>query len=186
MAGLTAALELAQSSSHKHKYNIEIVILEARNLTVGRSHRHEISLPHLSTPTPSFVFDHGGQWVGPTQSHVLSILKKFNMTMYPSPHATSYSKLIITPTLSVTLPPTTPFCWDCLALPPQSTLPHLDSIIVFLVEMHHITAQTQRKNENDIEKEKENEDDVCKEIRELIRVMNVLGTLVENENEDEQ
>lgn len=68
-AGLAAALEL-------HDAGVEVLVLEARDRVGGRtlSQRDE----------DGTVIDHGGQWVGPTQQHFLSLVERFGVATFPT------------------------------------------------------------------------------------------------------
>ncbi|WP_328374788.1 FAD-dependent oxidoreductase [Streptomyces sp. NBC_00440] len=68
-AGLSAALRL-------HEQGLGVVVLEASSRVGGRV---------LSEERPSGpVVDHGGQWVGPTQKHLLALAERFGCRTFPT------------------------------------------------------------------------------------------------------
>lgn len=69
-AGLSAAWRL-------HKAGARVVVLEARNRVGGRSWT-------ITRKDGAFV-DYGGQWVGPSQDAILSLIKEMGGETYPSP-----------------------------------------------------------------------------------------------------
>ena len=69
LAGLSAANHLVTSSHPK------IALIEARDRVGGRTN----SIP--STKIPSEYIDIGGQWVGPLQDTVLSLIKYFKLEL---------------------------------------------------------------------------------------------------------
>ncbi|WSU46901.1 FAD-dependent oxidoreductase [Streptomyces sp. NBC_01089] len=68
-AGLSAALRLRE-------HGLDVVVLEAASRVGGRV---------LSEERPSGpVVDHGGQWVGPTQKHLLALAARFGCRTFPT------------------------------------------------------------------------------------------------------
>lgn len=68
-AGLAAALEL-------HDAGVDVIVLEAQHRVGGRT---------LSAKNEDgTVIDHGGQWVGPTQRHFLSLVERFDVATFPT------------------------------------------------------------------------------------------------------
>lgn len=68
-AGLSAALRLRDAG-------VDVVVLEASGRVGGRV---------LSEHRPDgLVLDHGGQWVGPTQKHLLALASRFGCGTFPS------------------------------------------------------------------------------------------------------
>ncbi|HEY0890792.1 MAG TPA: FAD-dependent oxidoreductase [Nocardioides sp.] len=67
-AGLSAALRL-------HDLGIEVLVLEAADRVGGRVH---------SEDRGDLVIDHGGQWVGPTQKHLLALAARFDCATFPT------------------------------------------------------------------------------------------------------
>ncbi|GAB3853237.1 flavin monoamine oxidase family protein [Nocardioides maradonensis] len=67
-AGLTTALEL-------HDAGVDVLVLEAGDRVGGRT---------LSTVEGGVRIDHGGQWVGPTQHHLLAMADRFGCTTFPT------------------------------------------------------------------------------------------------------
>ena len=68
-AGLAAALHLKDAG-------VSAVVLEAADRVGGRAHS-ELRGGRL-------VVDHGGQWVGPTQKHLLALAERFGCTLFPT------------------------------------------------------------------------------------------------------
>lgn len=68
LAGLTAARELVQAGH-------EVTVLEARDRVGGRTLTHQLD--------DGERIDLGGQWIGPTQSHVLGLVEEFGLEMAP-------------------------------------------------------------------------------------------------------
>ena len=68
-SGLAAARDLVASGR-------DVVVLEARDRVGGRT---------WSVPLDDTVVDLGGQWVGPTQHHLLGLLDEFGMATSPTP-----------------------------------------------------------------------------------------------------
>ena len=69
LSGLAAAQQLVD---HGHS----VVVLEARNRVGGRLLNHP--LPHGET------VEVGGEFVGPTQDHVLKLIKELDLKTYPA------------------------------------------------------------------------------------------------------
>lgn len=68
-AGLSAALRL-------HDEGIDAVLLEASDRVGGRV--------YSATLSDGTVVDHGGQWVGPTQRHLLALAARFGVETFPT------------------------------------------------------------------------------------------------------
>ncbi|MEO9223906.1 MAG: flavin monoamine oxidase family protein [Acidimicrobiales bacterium] len=69
LAGLTAATRLADAGS-------KVVLFEARERVGGRTLNHDLG-DHK-------VVEVGGQWVGPTQDHVLALAKSLGVATHPT------------------------------------------------------------------------------------------------------
>src|SRR6185436_18147888 len=68
-AGLSAAL-------HLHDAGVDCLVLEGSDRVGGRVY---------SEPRDSgVVIDHGGQWVGPTQKHLLALAERFGCATFPT------------------------------------------------------------------------------------------------------
>lgn len=67
-AGLTAALCLVDQG-------VEVLVLEAADRVGGRV---------LTQDHHGVVLDHGGQWVGPTQKHLLAMAARFDCATFPT------------------------------------------------------------------------------------------------------
>lgn len=67
-AGLSTALKL-------HESGIDVLVLEAGDRVGGRT---------LSTDEGGVRVDHGGQWVGPTQRHLLALAERFGCATFPT------------------------------------------------------------------------------------------------------
>ena len=70
-AGLTAAVDL-------HDDGVDVVVLEAADRVGGRVLSER--LDHVS----GLVIDHGGQWVGPTQTRLLAAAQRFGVSTFPT------------------------------------------------------------------------------------------------------
>jgi len=66
-AGLSTALTLADRG-------VEALVLEANDRPGGRIFSQRL--------TPGGVVDHGGQWVGPTQTHLLEWSRRFSCARF--------------------------------------------------------------------------------------------------------
>ncbi len=75
LAGLTAARELVAKGK-------SVIVLEARNRVGGRTLNHDLGPDH-----PGKVIEIGGQWVGPTQDHVLAVAKDLGVATYDTYNA---------------------------------------------------------------------------------------------------
>ena len=71
-AGLSAALRL-------HDAGLDVLVLEARDRVAGR-----VLSERRPTGPHGIVIDHGGQWVGPTQRHLLALADRFDCTTFES------------------------------------------------------------------------------------------------------
>jgi monoamine oxidase len=69
LAGLTSARSLA-ASGHS------VVVLEARDRVGGRTLNHSLS--------DGGIVELGGQWVGPTQDHILALLHELGLSTHPT------------------------------------------------------------------------------------------------------
>lgn len=72
LAGLTAARTLASSG-------LQCIIMEARDRVGGRTLNYTLQAPGASAGT---IVEVGGQWVGPTQSRTLQLLKAMNLSTF--------------------------------------------------------------------------------------------------------
>lgn len=79
-AGLTAALDL-------HDAGVDVVVLEGSDRVGGRTFSE-----HLDDGT-GLVIDHGGQWVGPTQTRFLAAAERFGCTTFSTYNAGSHLEL---------------------------------------------------------------------------------------------
>lgn len=79
-AGLTAALEL-------HDAGIDVVVLEGSDRVGGRTLSERLE--------DGLVLDHGGQWVGPTQTRLLATAARFGCTTFPTYNAGDHLELWI-------------------------------------------------------------------------------------------
>lgn len=86
-----------------------VAVVEAMPRLGGRSFRQQIL---TDTANPLWI-DEGGQWVGPTQTNVLELLKEYNIELYESPHALG-DIAVYWNNASIAEPGP---CWDCLILP---------------------------------------------------------------------
>ncbi|MHA6758122.1 flavin monoamine oxidase family protein [Streptacidiphilus sp. PAMC 29251] len=77
-AGLAAALELLERG-------LDVVVLEASPRVGGRV----LSEQRESGP----VLDHGGQWVGPTQRHLLALAERFGQRTFPTWEAGQHTEV---------------------------------------------------------------------------------------------
>ena len=68
-AGLAAALHLKDAG-------VPSVVLEAAGRVGGRAHTEPLA--------GGVVVDHGGQWVGPTQKHLLAVADRFGCALFPT------------------------------------------------------------------------------------------------------
>jgi monoamine oxidase len=68
-AGLAAALHLKDAG-------VPAVVLEAAGRVGGRA--------HSEARQTGLVVDHGGQWAGPTQDHLLAIARRFGCALFPT------------------------------------------------------------------------------------------------------
>ena len=68
-AGLAAALHLSDAG-------VNAVVLEAAGRVGGRTHSERRS--------QGLIVDHGGQWVGPTQKHLLALADRFGCALFPT------------------------------------------------------------------------------------------------------
>src|SRR6478752_576895 len=68
-AGLSAALTL-------HDAGRDVVVLEGSDRVGGRVYSEQRN--------SGVVIDHGGQWVGPTQRHLLALAERFGCTTFPT------------------------------------------------------------------------------------------------------
>jgi monoamine oxidase len=68
-AGLSAALSL-------HDQGVDVLVLEAADRVGGRV--------YSETLDNGLVIDHGGQWVGPTQTNLLAAAKRFGCDTFPT------------------------------------------------------------------------------------------------------
>ena len=67
LAGLTAARTLLDAGA-------SVVVVEARDRVGGRTH---------SVEQDGRLIEYGGQWVGPTQDHVLGLIAEFGLDTFP-------------------------------------------------------------------------------------------------------
>lgn len=77
-AGLSAALEL-------HDAGIDVLVLEGSDRVGGRTLSE-----HLDD---GLVLDHGGQWVGPTQTRLLATAERFGCATFPTYNAGEHLEL---------------------------------------------------------------------------------------------
>lgn len=70
-AGLSAALAL-------HDAGVDVVVLEGSDRVGGRVHTEVV------TQLGGLVIDHGGQWVGPTQTRLLALAARFGCSTFPT------------------------------------------------------------------------------------------------------
>lgn len=68
-AGLTAALSLDHAG-------VDTIVVEADERVGGRVYTQRLK--------DGTVIDHGGQWVGPTQQHLLALAKRYSVKMFPT------------------------------------------------------------------------------------------------------
>ena len=71
LSGLTAARRSASLGA-------EVMVLEARDRVGGRT---------LSVEAHGAVFEHGAQWIGPTQSRVHALARELGVATFPQHHA---------------------------------------------------------------------------------------------------
>lgn len=79
-AGLSAALDL-------HDAGIDVVVLEGSGRVGGRTLSE-----HLDDGS-GLVIDHGGQWVGPTQTRLLAAAERFGCATFPTYNAGDHLEL---------------------------------------------------------------------------------------------
>lgn len=72
IAGLTAARRLAAAGR-------DVLVVEARDRVGGRTLNYPVTSPGAS---PGTIVEIGGQWVGPTQDRVLTLLKELNLETF--------------------------------------------------------------------------------------------------------
>lgn len=72
LAGLTAARKLV-AAGH------DVLVVEARDRVGGRSLNHAVT---AAGATPGTVVEVGGQWVGPTQDHVLALIDELGLETF--------------------------------------------------------------------------------------------------------
>ena len=70
-SGLSAALAL-------HDAGIDVVVLEGSERVGGRVHTEVV------TQLDGLAIDHGGQWVGPTQTRLLALAARFGCPTFPT------------------------------------------------------------------------------------------------------
>ena len=70
-SGLSAALAL-------HDAGIDVVVLEGSDRVGGRVHTEVV------TQLDGLAIDHGGQWVGPTQTRLLALAERFGCPTFPT------------------------------------------------------------------------------------------------------
>src|SRR4051794_29562143 len=71
LAGLTAARQVRKAGK-------SVVVLEARGRVGGRTLNHDLGTG------PGEVADLGGTFVGPTQDHVLALIKELGINLFPT------------------------------------------------------------------------------------------------------
>lgn len=72
LSGLTAAHNLVKTGVS------DVVVLEAKGRVGGRNYA-----ANIPSASGSAVWDLGGQWLGPTQRHVLALAEELGLKTYP-------------------------------------------------------------------------------------------------------
>ena len=72
IAGLTAARKLVAAGK-------DALVIEARDRVGGRTLNHNVTAPGAS---PGTIVEIGGQWVGPTQDHVLALIQELGLQTF--------------------------------------------------------------------------------------------------------
>src|SRR5882757_7575962 len=83
-SGLSAALAL-------HDAGTDVLVLEGSDRVGGRVWSERIAIE--SGTDGALIFDHGGQWVGPTQTRLLAAAERFGCATFPTYNTGSHLEL---------------------------------------------------------------------------------------------